>query len=431
MADSHSTLLNDKIENNFKYFSPEDFWKSYSYRQNALIYLDIDSDEYFLLNLLSSYNPCHPPFREIIKKTKWGFEKVSKKMLSLRNKKYITSYSPTEYTAKTGIDLNKVVRDDQLVYIVEYSFIRDIFLYNKSSASKIESDDTVLDPLRKSNRIPNKPKLNVSSASKIESDNSKKEADAPYTPLRKSNHKVLIRENKKTTTKSIDVDALGINRVSECSSSSSFSDIENQEDKEIGQLVTSDQATKTDSLLRWPLDYLRGEWGSENTRPDKSDIYIYSKPICSTIPITLESVVIPQALIDIGFSSSTLRQVERSAISLDELQSSLDSFAFDIQYNKLKETRQLVSPVAYFLAPIKKGIPYQRPSNYKTPEELESERLAAEHKEKERRRLALELSEKERQWEEENRSRPINRPNSVKDCRFILNPFTVARSATN
>ena len=71
-----------------------------------------------------------------------------------------------------------------------------------------------------------------------------------------------------------------------------------------------------------------------------------------------------------GFSKNIVKQVQNgNLMSVDDLQKSLDAFAFDILENKLLETKKINRPVAYFMSILRKGNSYLPPNNFMSDED--------------------------------------------------------------
>ena len=81
------------------------------------------------------------------------------------------------------------------------------------------------------------------------------------------------------------------------------------------------------------------------------------------------SVSIPDALVQLNFNKNLIDQVlDRNLISAENLQNSLDAYAFDISENKINETHKIKDPVRYFMGILNKKTPYIAPSNYVSDE---------------------------------------------------------------
>ncbi len=81
------------------------------------------------------------------------------------------------------------------------------------------------------------------------------------------------------------------------------------------------------------------------------------------------SIQTPQVLKNLHFGKNIIVQVSNAnLVSPEELQESLNAFAFDITENKLLETKKIQNPVAYFMGIMRRKQPYTPPSNYKSDE---------------------------------------------------------------
>jgi hypothetical protein len=121
--------VSDDVEKITKDLGPEDIWKSYVYRQKALVALGISSDEYFLINHLSSYNPSYPSVRTIRNNTRWGHDKILKVIKQLFDKKFLK--------IKSGRDTELNIRADCHVYEIDFNEIKRVFDTNIETVPKI------------------------------------------------------------------------------------------------------------------------------------------------------------------------------------------------------------------------------------------------------------------------------------------------------
>ena len=109
---------------------------------------------------------------------------------------------------------------------------------------------------------------------------------------------------------------------------------------------------------------------------------------------------IPPALKLLSFDVGIIKQVrERNLLTADELQASLDAFAFDVCENDLIKTKKINDPIRYFMGIINKKMPYTPPWNFMSDEQkaleenkkrLESLRQLREELENTNAELALE-----------------------------------------
>ena len=101
-------------------------------------------------------------------------------------------------------------------------------------------------------------------------------------------------------------------------------------------------------------------------------------------------VQIPKILKENNFSVNIIKQVQdRNYLSANDLQTSLEAFAFDITTNNLLTKKKINSAVSYFMGIVKNKFSYSPPSNFKSDadkarqtqqtrlEELKKQRLEA------------------------------------------------------
>ncbi|MBF0208575.1 MAG: hypothetical protein HQK53_16995 [Oligoflexia bacterium] len=107
-----------------------------------------------------------------------------------------------------------------------------------------------------------------------------------------------------------------------------------------------------------------------------------------------DNVQIPEALRQLNFGSGIIKQVQQLAsITSEELQQSLDAFAFDITENNILKNKQIKRPTAYFMAILRKGHSYQPAENFQSDEDK-----AIEDQIKKREERARGLKERERRF---------------------------------
>lgn len=132
-----------------------------------------------------------------------------------------------------------------------------------------------------------------------------------------------------------------------------------------------------------------------NPSPSSSSI-LNNNITTTTLPLDQDAIKFEQ-LTDIGFNKNHLLQIFREyenhpeiALSLTDIQHSIDSLAFDLKHNN---DGSLKNPIAVLMSNLKQGIPYtsKTPDKFLTPRE-EALKQLAEIKEK---KLA-----KAKQWEE-------------------------------
>ena len=109
-------------------------------------------------------------------------------------------------------------------------------------------------------------------------------------------------------------------------------------------------------------------------------------------------VQIPKVLKENNFSINILKQVQdRGYLNAEDLQSSLEAFAFDITTNNIVAKKKINSAINYFMGIVKNKIAYSAPSNFESDEDKalksQKERLEALKKQRlEATRIADDLA---------------------------------------
>ena len=101
-----------------------------------------------------------------------------------------------------------------------------------------------------------------------------------------------------------------------------------------------------------------------DTKPNTKDSIVVSS---NNITTTLPSVDV-SLLSEIGLTHDHIDQlVKQQKLSLEQIQESINYFAFDLARNdKVKTIKK--TPLDYFMGILRQGIPYAPPSNYESPE---------------------------------------------------------------